>query len=279
MEVFQQEVLKRLPFSERDAATTLLIEAKGARGALASVGAQTPPDEGALMRAAQVLKEVFSAKQINAALLSQTKRALKQLHDAGSKLMSRRDVNVRAAESFDRVMLPARYSASSRAIIIAGPLLHRYGKDAGEEQVEEMVRSLGLGDPVKPAPAPDEPPSESRTKEEMEVLQEQLSDPEAEIDPSELGRRVAAVAAGAVEHNLEDVLEKLRFALYEVGAPPVARFAFLAALPISQGYATMWSELLAGEDENVLLALKTYLDSEEKQLLKQLVPDLLDLID
>ncbi len=117
-----------------------------------------------------------------------------------------------------------------------------------------------------------------KTREIWSVLEPRILAGIAPEEESDFVENVCEVTTGAAAHRLDDLLKDLQTSLYESMPGWSVRIAYLASLPAELDFAERWSQALACEDETVFLSLSLNLGAEKKEQLKELVPDLLDLL-
>lgn len=282
---FEKEVVNKATESERPLARDILTDARNTQVALAQFRAQVPKEEKVLIRAAQALSRFFSIKEKkeDVGLQLQLNQLFDQLSELGYERMSKRNKNILAGTDKwnppDTAMLALRYPAASSTLIRASRLVILYGRGNKEDNVKNVVRSLGVAILAKPTAAPDPPPSEKEIFKVWKDLKSKLGEILPREEALKHQEKVAAVTAGATAHGLGEVLEDMVAYLYENRQRAELRYAHLAALPLEKDFAKYWSYLLGCEEETVFLALATHFNSEKRAALKSLVPDLLDLLD
>jgi hypothetical protein len=274
--------LRRCVGKEKTALAELVIETRGSRGALQKVRMQRPEEERELRGLAKALRSFYQSDIPGKIERLQLDRALKSVHSLGFSRMSLRDKNLRESArtsgKLDPAMLSVRYPAASKTIIDAAPLLYKHLLKTDDEIAEQVYRSLAIDLIGVPPRLEQSPPKREQVLELWEGLRGRLAASLLEED-AELVEKVAAVTAGAAAHGEDDILDEMKNYIYNNAQPASIRLAHLTSLPIVPALAARWSQLLGWETDTVFLALKLFFNTRTKAKLKQLVPDLFDLID
>jgi len=278
---YKSRVIGKSLGREGDAARKLQAEAQETLNRLKSRLARPAEEERVTRNACEAVEQCLAEK--TEANLRQAVMQLRQLRVIGPSRMKQREKNLRATAKktgrLDRIMLPVRFSIPSSLIVEFTPLLLRFlGEVKVKEDLSTIPAALGVTGISSLPSGPAEEISEDFARMRWSHLEHRLALGVAPEDGEILVNEVFEIASAAVAHDLGDVIEAMRTVLYGITQPPLLRLAFLLTLPANADYAELWSELLAGEDEQVLTDLSLSLDDERKRNLGSAIPDLLDLL-
>jgi hypothetical protein len=275
--------LRSLAGKEKNSLMELVVEIRGARGIMQKARMQRSEEERELRGLVKVLRSIYLSENAGRLEEVQLERSLRSVHSQGAARMRLRDRNLREGArrsgKLDPAMLSVRYPASSKTIIEAAPLLYRHMLKADDELTHQVFESLAV-DLLKEPPKLEQVP---RAREDVLRIWDELRNslsikPSPDVAP-EIAEKVAVVTAGAAAHGEETILNDMQAFIYDIAQPPSIRLAHITGLPIVPAYAKRWSTYIGWEDETVFLALKLYLGGRAKAKLKEIVPDLLDLLD
>lgn len=282
---FESGRLKAAGERDRKFAFEILSEGRKSLSVLSRVANQGTQEDRALTKIVGVLERFIDNESIvnNRLIRVELNQVLKDLFDLGPKRMSQRIKNLQLAATrkggLDEMMMPVRYPGSSSAIVKTGPLLIRYGKVDNNQLVDPVLTSLGIRR-VFPLPSPPKNiPSEDSINELWRKLEPSLlgSIEKSKVHKFALDARL--VTAFAVAKGRNDLLDAMELALCEGGQGDLILLSYLAMLPAESEFAERWSRMLAHLNEEMFVSLHLGLRSEDKEKLKSLVPDLLDLLD
>lgn len=275
--------LKSLAGKEKKALADLLTELRGTRGALQKVRNRRPDEERELRGLVKALKNTYSMDKPGRLEKIQLDRALLSVFSLGASRMIQRDKNLREGArksgKLDPAMLSIRYPAASKTIIEAAMLLHKHLLESRDERARQVFDSFVIELMHEPPRVSDSPPPQDETRSAWEELRKSLAVTITRECAGDYLEMVALVTSGAAAHGFDDILDEMKAFIYDNLQPAAIRLAHLISLPPVPSFADRWSELLGLEDESVFLALRHYLSSRTRKMLKQFVPDLLDLLD
>ena len=279
---FEKEVVSSATEGDRAIARDILTDARNTQTALAQIRAQPPEEEKVLRDILESLSRYYRGDRDNITLQMRIKRTLKQLLELGYLRMKKRDKNVLSGkerdDSPDTAMLSVRYPAADSTVIKAAPLFMLYSQWVEDEFVVRVIESLGVTRLAAPPEAPESPSSVEETEKSWEKLKQALHRILLPKEAQEFREDVFLITHSAAAHRMEHLMDDMYGYIYENRQPPVLRFAHLVALPLEEDFAQRWSFLLSSEDDTVFLALATHLNKDKRARLRELVPDILDLL-
>lgn len=208
---------------------------------------------------------------------------LDEIINEGLETMEERDANITTGGMkrgyVDEALLSINYPASSRAILRATANLKKVVSRDYPVHCEKILLSLGMSQLPRIMPVQPRDIAAEETIELWQVLKDQLkeSTPYQEVLARQL--QIARITHGCAKYSFLEILEQLQYLLLNSGQPRETRLAMMLALPMERRFATIWRRALASETEAVLYVLKNNLGYEKTAQLKEIVPELMDMLD
>lgn len=176
-------------------------------------------------------------------------------------------------------LLSINYPASSRAILRATDNLKKRLSRDFPNHCERIITSLGMSQLPRIMPVQPKDISAEETIELWQVLKEQLLDSTPYLEVLARQLQIARITHGCAKYNFSEILRKLQHLLINSDQPKETRLAMMLTLPTEKKFRDIWFRALASESESVLYVLKNNLGHEKIGYLKEVVPELMDMLD